>query len=611
MADDERKTHIFRVIGKSPSGDVEGTWLDLERSEFYTLVEGSGPDYKRTNVKLKWYLDDAGKVPNPSRKTTMVKVIPPDEDKDNPQLWFEVDMVDAIEVRDDDQVVVVHFDNSADNRGRKVAVRRVVHMDTTADDRFPDGGVIPKDEYQKLKATKDVNQKLDIEIIQKRAFRDADQIYAIKYNNQPLIDAAELPDVSYGEGEVNPPWRFDPLQIPINIRVKTAQQWLLAISNWSRDNDDNASLHADVLAADGEEWPGALGGASGGGITVIGGAAAFGAITLHDGSKQSCFLACSTAMRDVKLGTIKNGGVSWQTVWSVEGDQVLNYVTAISYANGRFFITFMGGDIGESHCNVISTQDGRTFSPRRRPFPSRGNSLGPYGGAVVYEKVSERYVMVGDDEDNDDETEFGLAFSDGFCWATSSDGVNWSGRQINGVFNNPGGGGQHVGNVDATSLSTVAAGNGVIVGAASLRHKVFETITVRDDIGEFHEEDVPYVISSCAVAVSSNGATSWTTTPLPGADWRQDKDAGDLGGTTVSVVFVEDSEVRDSKGHTGYFVACGYEGSAPGFENAKLWKSIDGSTWTMIRSETHDVFEPGQYVALSAIDKTIKTVVFL
>lgn len=612
MVDEQRKTHIFRVIGKSPGGTVKGTYLDLERSEYYTLEEGGGPNWQRRNVKLKWYEDDAGKVPNPSRKTTMVKVIPPGEDPESPQLWFEVDMVDAIVIRDDDQVINVHFDNSAENLGRKVAIRRIEHQDTTVDDRFPDGGVIPKREYQKVRGTKDEDQHLDIEIIKKRAFRDADQIYAIKYNNQALIDATALPDVNYGPGQVNPPWRFDPLQIPVNIKTKALdQQWLLAISNWSRHNGDNASLHADLRASDGEGFANALGGASGSGITVIAGAAAYGSITQRDGSKRNVFLACSTEMRVARLGTINNGGVSWQTVWSAEGNPFYNFITGISYANDRFFITFMAGEDG-SRCNVISTKDGVAFSEKQAPFPSRGNTSGPYAGGVVYDETLDLYLMVGDDFQDDDTTEFGYAYSQGFCWATSKDGLTWAGRQINGQFQNPGGGGHFVGNVDATSLSTVAAGNGVFVGAASQRHEVMKTIIVSDGPGEFHEDQAPYIISSCAVAVSKNG-TTWTTVPLPGAFWQQDEEEGDVGGTIVSVVFVEDESVRDKNGNTGYFIACGYEGAAAGFENAKLWKSIDGETWSLIRSDTWSVFADlrPQFVGLSVIDKKVPTVVRL
>lgn len=225
MADDKRKSHIYRYIGKTRENGVvvddEGSYLDFQRSEYYQLKEGGGANYVVTNVRLKWYEDDAGKVPNPARETEILKVIPPDEDQDNPTLWFEVDVVKKIVVRDNDQVINVHFDNSVENRGRKVHIVRVVHKDTTADDmeQYDEGGVISEGDYQKIARTRDKDQHLDVEIITKRAFRDADQLYAIAYNNQPLIDAAETPDQSYGEGEINPPWRFDPLQVPVNVSL--------------------------------------------------------------------------------------------------------------------------------------------------------------------------------------------------------------------------------------------------------------------------------------------------------------------------------------------------------------------------------------------------------
>ncbi|WP_375764111.1 hypothetical protein ACE10X_06995 [Bradyrhizobium sp. Pha-3] len=223
MADDERKTHIFRVIGKTldETGQVvdePSAYLDIERSEYFKLVEGGGPDWKQTNVRLKWYMDDTGKVPNPSRETTTRKIIPPDEeDPDKPSVWFEVDTIDRIKIQDADQVIYHSFDNSAENMGRKVAVRRIVNYETTVDDDYPEGGVIPKEDYQKKASTKDKEQYLDFEFVQKRAFRDADQVYAISYNNQPLIDAAEMPDRSYSPGQINPPWRLDPLQNIVNV----------------------------------------------------------------------------------------------------------------------------------------------------------------------------------------------------------------------------------------------------------------------------------------------------------------------------------------------------------------------------------------------------------
>lgn len=612
MADEERKVHIYRTIGRSPTGPVPGTYLDLLRSEVYTLLEGGGPNYKRTTASLKWYADDAGKIPNPSRKTRTVKLIPPDEDQVNPQFWFEVDMTEMITVRDNDQVINIHFDNGDDNLGRKTVARRVTHMDTTADDKFTEDGVIPWDQYQKQKATKDKDQHLDVEIIQMRAFRDADQLYAIGYNNKALIDALDDPDVGYGEGQVNPPWRFDPLQIPINIKTRSAdQQWLLAISNIASDTFDEPNF-TDVVSARGARWSQARGGASGSGITVFGGAVAYGTITQKDGTTRSCFMACDTQMRIAKLGTIADGTVSWRTVWSAEGNPRNNFITGISYAKDRFFITFMGGDDSVT-CYVVSTRDGVSFSPKQAPFPGRsGSTFGPYGGGVAYDKASKTYAMVGDDIQDDEETEFQLAFSDGFCWSTSSDGLTWSGGQIEGLFADPGGGGHFVGNVDAPSFSTVAAGNGVFVGRATKRNRVTIRLPVVDDDGQIiGEVDQPYILPSCAVAVSRNGR-SWTLVALPGAVFEQDAEKGDLAGTTVSVAFVEDKDFRDAKGNTGYFVACGYEGAAQGFENAKLWRSVDGSAWSLIRSESHDVFAPGgDFVGLSAIDKNIKTVVVL
>lgn len=218
---EKRRTHIYRVLGTTKSGQDNSVWLDLERLEYYQLQEGGGQDFKRTGVKLKWYLDDAGLIPNPSRKTTTLRILPPDEDPQNPKLWFEVDVVDMIKVRDNDQIIYVHFNNEDDNRGRTVKVRRIVHYDTTADElpQYQNGGVIPKDIYRKLSDTRDKEQYVDTEIILKRGFRDVDQLTFTRYNNQALIDASEVPDTAYAEGQINPPWRLDPLQTIHNISL--------------------------------------------------------------------------------------------------------------------------------------------------------------------------------------------------------------------------------------------------------------------------------------------------------------------------------------------------------------------------------------------------------
>ncbi|MBR1150071.1 hypothetical protein [Bradyrhizobium sp. JYMT SZCCT0428] len=234
-APDGRERHVKRIPGKRKKSDgsvekVPGTYIDVERIDSMTTEEGSGPDYQKTKTKLKWYLDDNGNDPNPSRKRSTIEVTFPE----NPDVFFELDVNDAISVRDDDQVIRRRFDNSADNSRRRHsgAVRRVKHYDTPYDDdpNYEDGGIIRG--YQKTPGTKDDDQYLDVEIpgefgfddyrLQKSAqpnYFEHWQRTSTRLNNGYLIDQTDLPDKGYGDSEINPPYRLDPFQNIVNVKL--------------------------------------------------------------------------------------------------------------------------------------------------------------------------------------------------------------------------------------------------------------------------------------------------------------------------------------------------------------------------------------------------------
>jgi hypothetical protein len=219
----DRKTHVYRYIGKTLDGsgqviDAEGSYLDLERIDRYVTKEGSGQDYQKTTLRLKWYEDEEGKIPNGRRHTRTLKIIPPGEDPDNPSLWFEVPALKSITIIDNDQRIVRRFNNTDTNTRRKVKVRRVTHFDTPFDDdpAYAQGGVIRN--YEKMENTEDEDQYLDVEIPLNFTTIDYDQRTRAALNNQYLIEATREPDQNYGDA-INPPWRLDPLQNIVNVRL--------------------------------------------------------------------------------------------------------------------------------------------------------------------------------------------------------------------------------------------------------------------------------------------------------------------------------------------------------------------------------------------------------
>lgn len=237
MSDDDRKTHVYRIIGKTKdeNGDtVDATdvWIDLQRIEQFVTVEGAGFNYQKTFHHLEWYDDEDGDVPNNRRKTRVLKIIPPDENKDDPSVWFEVPLTEQIEILDADQRIFRSFENGVENERREVEVRRVTHFDTPYDDDpdLDEGGIIR--DYHKTEGTEDEAQYLDVEIPTESASLDHDQLTILKLDNADLIDASREPETTYAEGEINPPWRLDPLQNIVNVQLGQAV-WVPRGVYWS------------------------------------------------------------------------------------------------------------------------------------------------------------------------------------------------------------------------------------------------------------------------------------------------------------------------------------------------------------------------------------------
>jgi hypothetical protein len=602
--------HVKRIPGKAKSGakviTVPGAWIDVERDDEVITQEGSGVDYQKTKTKLQWYLDDDGNEPNGKRKTHTLKVIPTDADPEDPYLWWEIDANDAITVVDFDQKITRRFDNSKDNTKRRARskVRRVVHSDTPYDDdpAYENGGVIR--DYQKTPDTKDPDQHLDVEIVGGYVFDD----YRVDKHQTPpqfehwqrtlaerdidrLIEDTEEPaDKSYADDEINPPYRLDPFQRIVNVQVgELDYQWVLAVKPDTQVgggfNPWPQPMRAD--AADGKTWNAVSSGASGFGLTVItAGCIAFGFVTRNDGSKRQCFLRAAAPLENapaclVYMGTLRNGELVWQAVFTAPSS-----VTALSFANDAFFISHLVplGD-GNFSAAVTVTRDGQTFT-RVNPFVGLETTA---PGNVAYDKKGKVYAciaMVFIDE--------GDAFSSSMAWATSSDGLTWSADYQADVYGQPGQNG-------SPTRTTVCFGNGIFVAAASYKNRFPRAVP------PFPPGTPDYVLSSCAVATSTNGK-KWSIIKLPDAVVRSSLTIGDRAGDTFAVAFIRDKKDDPSGVRDGYFMACGQESGGHELTNtAKLWRSADGLSWTLVKQQDSSVFHPVHYDALSAIAKKLPT----
>jgi hypothetical protein len=630
---DGRQRHVKRIPGKTRDErgvvtNVPGTWMDVERYDLITTQEGSGIDYQKTHIKPKWYLDENGEVPNPARKTREIE-IPADPDNPN-DLFFVVEVNDAIVVREFDQDIKRRFDNKADNNRRRddAQIRRIKHYDTPHDDDptlEENGGVIR--DYRKDLDTKDDDQYLDVEIPGSFVFDDYQQKRhllpnvefwqrtTVKLNNGYLVDASDVPDKSYGEGDINPPARLDPLQNIVNVKTKAIdQQWLVGTRTGGNINGslefpnpgdpDIEGFNTRVLS--GTSWSDTICATSGLGLTVISrGPIGFGTIKTSDGKLQRAFLRADMNNEpgnssSVHLGTMVDGSLVWETVWTAPLG-----IQAIAYANDRFFVTYFDGGDPALTSRLAITRDGRAFTTGVNPFPSVPvnpiNGQSNIGGNVAWNKATERYAIIGSvlvgGDDNSNSS---------MCWGTSRDGIAWTSGYAADPYQQPG---QNF-DVKVTSLS---AGNGVFVAAASFKNRFPSPDTlVRDEDGNevlVHHDD--YVLPQCGVAVSADGII-WSTGILPGSVVRSSEEEGDRAGNTYAVAFIRDKDSNAPGGINGYFVAAGLEsGGVEGTQTAKLWKSSAsaGLGWSLIRSDDGPIFHGAAFIALSAVDKKFKTIV--
>jgi hypothetical protein len=647
-----RKTHVVRLLGTNSNGDVlQDIWVDVERIDQMTIrTQTSLPQfnfenqYQEVNIQLKWrddpngdnYIaeDDLSADAGTARVHEIIKVCDPEatSDFENPDEWVPVKTIKHIDMNQKGVgISQKRFVAESINADRKVNPRRFDHYDTNIDadaqaafdgDPSLKAYVVPGANYQRDDASKDDSQYVEHEVIEHlekhinaEAFSSGghDQGVQLRLKNQYLIDESEPAQLAKtGPDGRNPPYRLDPFQniINCNFVLSVDQQWLLGIIGPDpHDGTPELRIPVKALTKEGVSYQDAKSGASGQGITVIAnGCVAFGSIKTADGNgTRSCFLRSErNDSGSVFLGEISEGGIRWQEAWSAPGD-----VIAVSYANDAFFVSYLAAksstaSVDELIAKLAVTRDGVGFQAGIDPFPSAsGSDNHPvWCGNVVYSQKLELYVCTASDLGDDGDPNHQ---SYNMCWSNSKDGTSWSDhlepRGLTGI------GGQMV-----AYASIVTYGNGVFVAAIGKKN-VFNITT----------QDPPYdyVLSSCAVAVSTSGK-SWSLIGLPGAVVRSSHELGDREGWSSAVAFIKDKDVEAANAPPpgtettsdkieGYFVATGVEnGGSSGagvFEptTTKMWMSTDGFGWSLLKEENSDAFSSFTYVELSAIAKSKKT----
>ncbi|MGY4476339.1 hypothetical protein [Bradyrhizobium sp. USDA 3364] len=362
---ESRKTHITRIFGTNRSGDIlSDVWADVERMDIIKSSHQVPPDLQWQGLQrqLRWCddpnADDYSEDGTPSRIMETVKVCDPaaTEDLDDPDEWIPIQVIKGLKSRVETGTEVnggtamSRFLASVTQQelttARKIEVRKISHHDTSIDDdaqAAADAGlkqyVVPSNQYEKDDSTKDDTQYVDHEIITylKTSGNHGDvsgQRGQTKLLNQYLIDESDDPDGSVtGSSGYNPPYRLDPYQNIINVKFGLDQQY---VASWY-------STGADGSVPPTSDFDGNSGATVGSWTVFTDGYIASGSIEIKQGDKtirKKVYLQADFKPQGdltptpVQLGEIKNGAVTWSTVFNAPGR-----VTAISYAKDKFFVT--------------------------------------------------------------------------------------------------------------------------------------------------------------------------------------------------------------------------------------------------------------------------------
>ena len=253
--------HVIRILGTNKNGDVlRELWVDVLRVDEWAATDHLHGTWQKTVYRHFWNDDpDKGDATgNPSRKTTKVKIVPPDGNLTDPEEFIEVRISDVLTFLRHGlkgvkgQKVKVRQDNVNGRDARSTSTRRVVHYDTNIDDEAnaafdadPSRSVyvVSYDKYEKLQDTKDTGQYLEVEVPTKFSSlasglsgtgRGDDQGEVYKLYNQFIVEQTdESQGGTVGANSINPPWRLDTTQFVINVQFKTSLPKYAFISGYS------------------------------------------------------------------------------------------------------------------------------------------------------------------------------------------------------------------------------------------------------------------------------------------------------------------------------------------------------------------------------------------
>lgn len=632
-----RRTHVIRILGTNKAGEIlQDIWADVERIDKFLITSQApgetvrGHNWQEVTIKLRWMddpddPDNYAEDGNPNREHEIIKVCDPsEEDLSDPEEWIPVPAIKRFKLsKINGMTTQKRFLGRALNDFPVVEARRICHYDTNIDGAaqaaFNDDPerkvyVVKGYEYTRDDDTKDEDQYVEHEIVTHIRKQDShnlgsngnDQERFLRLKSQYLIDESD--DAQFdetGENGRNPPYRLDPFQNIINVKLAPTEEIVYGITP---NNIDNSTTE---ISSDGYVWGAGFGSssnaASGLGYTVVcsgGQLIAFG--KPRDGAK--CFIATDTT--GIQRGTLNSRGeMSWQSVGGVSD---ASEIMSCSFAGGAFFVAYSKESDKDTRVHYAVSFDGENFTDVN-PFngvASAANGTNdsgdptPYGGSVAYNKETGVYVTTGwfhrhyeyQFDIGDGETAAGFTIDLNFMSSVSRNGITWTPKfdtaECTG-FPPPSSSG--IGGSNNRSAN-VAFGNGVFVAATSFKesHPSYTGPSFS-----------PFLITKyiASVAKSPDGVT-WYNAKIPNAvfvapAWT----VVGSHGFGIDVKYVKTSKSTDGK---GFFVLCVSESETGTNNTAKVLVSQDGSSWQAVKTDSDSygwIF--------SIINKSRGTIVYL
>lgn len=234
-----RKEHVTRIFGREKGNpdDLEDTYIDLRRAHELEFVDpGTG---QATVVQIAWEDGFEGVEPDDAdRKIRTIKLTDPEnppENKDDPDRWIPVPVVDAATVKgflqgplyslihsepDASFENVLSFENDPEleigDLSREVRPLRVTFADTPGLDERLKEGPIPLDDYERDEDSRDTSQYVDAELIDSYEVRNVAQVTVVELDHQD--DERLDPFEPTPDDRPQKPLRLDPYQFPLNVK---------------------------------------------------------------------------------------------------------------------------------------------------------------------------------------------------------------------------------------------------------------------------------------------------------------------------------------------------------------------------------------------------------